>query len=188
MGEIHLNFPVDGTGKPVACFVAGDGSYAIVTAPSTEHQIEIGAQKVATDYTAALGAAASRDLILTVGDEEGTHLGLSYAVGADATVRIFRDTTHGVGAALVGFNRNQSKTDGCANLDINVSAGAGADGTQIFVAFIPGGSRDNSSPGGGRAGIFGWMLKPNTKYLIRATNVSAAATPIGIQIDWHRHH
>ena len=188
MDFLMLTDGIDGYEKPVACFVAGDGSYIPVAAVLSEHLICLGAQKVVTDYVADLGAAANRDLILTVGDTEGIHLGLSYSAGADAIVRIFRDTTHDLGAALGEFNRNQNKADGCGNLAINVSGAGGADGTQIFVAFIPGGSKDNSSPGGGRSGVFGWMLEANTKYLVRLTNISAAATPVSIQADWHRHH
>ena len=187
MGYLNLTSHIDGDTKLVATITDAEGHHMLVTAPLLEHLIEDGEVFVATDFLADLADAANRDYLIVTGDTEGLHLGMSFTVGADTTARIFRDTTHTGGAALTEFNRNQNDADGCGNIALTQGPGGGADGDQIFATIIPGGSKVNSSPGGGRGWAFGWLLESNTSYLVRLTNISGAATPVSTQFDLHLH-
>ncbi len=114
-----------------------------------------------------LGSAATRDLIITTCAVCLTHLLYDLSGAQKGFFQLFENTTHGLGATLTLYN-NLRSASGAAPMSLNVSAGGGADGTEISTAYL----------GDKKVGVQieeQWILNANAKYLLRITSGAAAS-------------
>ena len=109
-----------------------------------------------------------------------THIYFRAAVGGDAELWLYENATYSGGAGITMFNRNRVsiETLTCASVVSNPTITVA--GTIIAHSIIPGGSKGNFSLGGSMSEENGWVLKPATQYIIKLTNLSASAEPVGM--------
>lgn len=134
-----------------------------------------------------LGAAAVADSLISLGDRR-LHFVFSVAAGADATVELYEDPTitgPGVELDLVNMERQISDAQDWGLIVYRTTVVAAA-GNLLQEVFIPGGPKKDSV-GGGFEQVSEWLLSPNTEYILRVTNVSAAEDMFGIIMQFYHH-
>ena len=129
------------------------------------------------------------EFILTTPDTtKWAHL-IASAYGALHTkLEIYEDTTHTTGAAQTAYNNNRNSGT-AATITINASNDDNADGTLIFSSEwgIDTGAGTNKKSGGGESrGDSEWVLKQNTKYLVRVES-QTADNVADLCLSWYEH-
>jgi hypothetical protein len=164
----------------------GDNSFqgAPVTIDIAHHEIHCGDMYVTT-RTVDLANGASDVLHIVVPNETGTNLTMkkyhtlvSFESEAESEMSIYESpTTSNDGTPLTKINRERNSTF-TSNLGIFHTPTSSIDGTIIYSKHIGNGV---SIGGGGRSEEF--VLKNNTKYLVRLTNFAAGANHISWEIN-----
>jgi hypothetical protein len=124
---------------------------------------------------------ASRDYRLTVG-AGGSHFSAQISASGSIQIYLYEAPTISVGTLVDSFNMKRSDTTHVSSLTIRHTPTVGATGTVDLINgfLIPGGSSNQTRVGGGARPAVEWILKPNTEYLLRATNVSGATAIISV--------
>jgi len=137
-------------------------------------------------YNAALGASAALYIeIIVPATKKDIHLkevGL-YTTGSIATFTMLEAPAITDGTTPVPvLNRNR-----CCGRDSILtlfSDPSGISGGVVMDEYALG-SGGNVSGGGDRYGLLGWMLKPETKYLLRLVNDAVGAETLYLRTFWH---
>lgn len=125
------------------------------------------------------------EAIITVPDTTSwPHLAYSIQGTAITKVEAYEGTTHTAGAALNTWNNNRNSSN-TAGMILSANSGGGADGTLIYedqfgTATQPG--RPNT--GGLSRGDQEWILKQNTKYLLKITSFTDGNV-ISVRLGWY---
>lgn len=125
----------------------------------------------------------SLDMLLVTG---GRAPHLLYSVSAGATTRIFLyelPTATVLGTEIPIYNVNRVKAL-AFGLKAYSAPTVTVVGTPLNDRLNPGGSGGNAVGGNLRRGVE-YILRPDTAYLIRATNISTGATQIGIGVEFY---
>lgn len=156
----------------------------LVVIDSVHHRVHMGQMFSCSIFDGALGAAASAELLIRVPANAGAHLSARGALGGDAVGRMFEaPTTTDDGTAVPRLNRNRRSAT-VADLLVFTGPTVTIDGTELLVAFIPGGTGGNAL--GGQGETFGeWILDESTDYLLRVTNLTGQVQPVSIEINWY---
>jgi hypothetical protein len=139
-------------------------------------------------YDTVVNVAENVDILLTTPNSlKWTHMVFMVACGMHCTFHIYESSTHTAGAAFTAYsmNRNSANTP---TLALNANAGGGVDGTAIYqenlgvsaagaVRYIGGGSARSDSE---------FILKQNTKYLIRVTS-QIDLNAVSLTLSWYEH-
>lgn len=165
-------------------------THQLTTVDEAEHQAHNG-QVYTTDYLDdSVDNDASLDILLK-NDGINTHLVLAVAVGGDAKVFLYEDTTVSAdGTQLTPHNLNRTIEDQ-SSMSVYHTPTVTTVGTQIKQVFVVGGAGGNSvgSVGAGpaRPGTE-LILKKNTNYLLRITNVAGQAKRIGFDCSFYHNN
>jgi len=163
---------------------------APVVINSEHHEIHCGDSYEATDKV-TLTNGASRDYLIIVPNETGTgqsqklyHFLDFIEVEAETTATLFEGADRVAGTAITSYNRNRNSTL-TDTLDIShTPTGGTTDGTSIWGPWRIGSGR-NDAGDRGRSAEF--VLKNNTKYILRITNETNADNIVNVEFDYYVH-
>jgi hypothetical protein len=180
VSKIHL---VDEFG--VQSQMLGDNMYggAPVMIDIPHHEIHCG-DSFTCSYNASLGNGASSDILLVVPNEavKRFHLTVNIGVGTEVTYFLYEDaTTSANGTALAWYNRERNSVL-TTSLSISHTPTVTTTGTAIdtdrFGAKQTASSVERSEE---------FVLKNNTKYLLRVTNGSGNASFVSWKLNHYIH-
>lgn len=146
------------------------------------HQSEL----LATGYLATgVAAAGDIEVLFQCPSTHDLHLYIRMAAGADATFTAFEGPTiNAQGTVLTPINHNRNGTDS-ANATITHTPTLGADGSQLWEQFFPGGT------GGASPGVIEpatteqVVLKAGNNYLFRLTNNDGAGQTLNMLFSFY---
>lgn len=131
-------------------------------------------------YTATLADNASLDMLIQVGSQTETHANILVICGGDALYSIYEGTIFSSQGSVINtsnHNRNSSKL---LDAVITYNPVITSNGLQINgTTFLSGGQKTHAS-GGVWSLAEELILKANTSYLFRLTNISGLSKPANI--------
>lgn len=131
---------------------------------------------------APLNTLASIDFVITTAVNKRVGIGFKAECGGNAEVYVYEGVTDVVGGTLfIPLNRNRSSTNTALTGAILQPASLTL-GTEIYGELIIGGTGGNAA-GATVEGDYA-LLKANTSYLFRLTNVSNQAQIAELAIQW----
>lgn len=160
----------------------------LVTLETIHHEVHEG-EMFHTGYTNSnLANGNNVDMLFVTGAKEA-HATWEVFAGGQVTVTLYEAPTvagGSEGTALTVYNMKR------ASLNAPVSAAyhtptVGATGTTTLVngRILPGGNSPTTRVGGGIKSGAEWILKPSTKYLLRANNSSGGAIACNVVLEWY---
>jgi len=162
----------------------GDGTYALVTADHRDF-LFTGYQFTYSEVT-DLGSAAVRDvLFVTPNTLLWAYLSVTVQTEAEADYKLYEGpTTTGDGTACTEHNKNRGSAITATSVVTHTpTIAGGSEGTLLATKHWGAGK----GSGGGSVPAEEWLLKANTKYLIRVTNATTSANQVNIILDWAEH-
>ena len=132
----------------------------------------------------SLANSATLEILISVPATHSMHARFLGNVSGTVSVLLSEaPTTSAAGIAATPQNRRRTGTPPTANVTITLGPTVTDDGTTLYDGVIPGGSILGS---GGSSGSFEeWVLKPDTDYLVRLTNISGVTINVGQVIDFY---
>lgn len=158
---------------------------AQLTIDVSHHEVHEGEMFHAEYTNASVSDAASVDVLLRTGAKDA-HTVFDVYAGGQARVYLYESvtvTTTGTAVTPYNMNRTYSLTP---TVGISQTPTVLVGSTVLVNGrVLPGGASQQTRVGGGvRQGVE-WILKPDTNYLIRATNTSGSAVPINVVTEWY---
>ena len=156
---------------------------AVITQAANHHNIHLGRTFTASYLDESVANDASLEFLVQTGALQA-HMGLHANGGGSFELYLFEGTTvSAAGTSLAAVQRNRTSST-TATATVTHTPTITADGTQLEVEFIAGGTGGIAS---GSQGDFHeeWVLAPNTNYLVRVKNVAGVAEEMGLIIDWY---
>lgn len=134
-------------------------------------------------YDVALAGAASLEMLIRT-STVGIHCLYNASLGGDASVSFFEaPTVTVVGTPLVPINHNRNSAFATTTL-VYEAPTTTADGTELDVLIMPGGTGGNSQGNSG-AILLDWELAASTDYLIRLTNLTGQAQVAHLHVNYY---
>lgn len=162
---------------------------SLQTVDYAHHEVHAGSHFTFIATDGDLDAAAVLDFIITTPNTTKWAHMLLHAYGALHTkAYLYETTTHGTDAAQTAYNNNRNSAT-TPTVTIHTSDDAGADGTLIASTEfgIDTGNGSNRVFGGGESrGEGEWILKQNTKYLVRIES-QTDNNVVALTIAWYEH-
>lgn len=157
------------------------GSGALTVLDFSHHKIHKGDHYTASERV-TLGAAATREYLITTADSSKVpHFLYAVSSGLSVTIDLFEETTKTGGTAVPSLNNNR-RSGNTAETTVTHSPGGAGDGTQIL--YDSAGGTGGGRSGGEARGENEYLLKRNTKYLLRITS-GDANNVISIRLHWY---
>jgi hypothetical protein len=150
------------------------------------HEIHEGNTFQAWAYTGTVASSGSLDLVIsTTGTAKGVHLTYEVSAGGDADVLFYEGITGTfvTAATVVNMNRISVNTSPVVCF---VYPTVTVTGLLLNTSLLPGGTGSDTSAGGSARFGSEWILKTNTRYLIRSRNISASNQPMSIVAQWYQ--
>lgn len=152
------------------------------------HEIHNGSHYTCSDRI-SLNDTDTRDILITTPDTlKWGHMIFFVGGALDTDFDLYEVSTHSAGASLTCIN-NDRNSENTAGIMINVSAGGGADGNLIFKGGFgsdTGLGATRIAVGGNTRGDAEFILKQNTKYLLRITS-NSDANKVSSSYEWYEH-
>jgi len=125
-------------------------------------------------------------LIVTPDSTKFAHFTLAIgSTGGQIMLQLFEGATCSDNGDLEPlFNRNRNSNNTPTTI-LYEDPTCSSTGTQIFHATY--GVDEKKSAGGEGRGTQEWILKANTKYLVRVTEENVANTVVNLEFDWYEH-
>lgn len=177
---------MSGSGNPVIIKGPIDEHGGLTVIDFAHHEVHEGHMYIASRKSAE-GADVADNGTLILQITTGTryaHFTFNVGGGGDTEVEFLESPTSTGGTALQShnLNRNGTMTPSCVVVH---TPSISAAGTLLENFLIPGGVGANFSAGGMARKDTEWILKPSTKYAIRATNRGGSAQPMSIVAEWY---
>ena len=170
----------DGTSQPLRL----DKATNTLQTMSYEHHEIHGGSAFTVSYNEDVGNGANCDVLLvTPNTTKWAHLTYSVDVEVEAMLYIYEAPTATPGSALVAYNRDRNSAT-TATVTVSSTPTSITPGTTIIRQYHFGSGR---TFGGGDRAVFEFILKQNTKYLLRVNNMTANANYISLKLDWYEH-
>jgi hypothetical protein len=156
----------------------------VIAIADAHHENEVGNMYQVGHYDAAVANTASLEILIRTGSTLSLHSVFATNVGGDSVAYLFEaPTVTVVGTTITPINNNRNSANTAEGLFYHTPTTT-ADGTPLNNGtFIPGGSGGNAVGGSAGSSIRDGgeiILKPNTDYLVRITNISGAAKNISL--------
>ena len=155
----------------------------------SHHEIHAGSHFTYTEYDGDLDNLAVIEILITTPDTtKWAHMIAAITGALSTTVEFYETCTHTAGAAKTAYNNNRNSAT-ANTTTLAVSNDDNADGTPIYSVQF------GISTGGGASGVSGggslradgeYMLKQNTKYLLRVTS-NADNNVVSVMLGWYEH-
>lgn len=138
----------------------------------------------ASYFTEGIADDASLDILAATAAGRPAHMRFEVTAGGLTEVFLYEAvTTSNDGTAITAYNRRRSAT-GVAATAISRAPTVSDLGTQIAQGGLAGGEGGHAV-GGALKSFSEWVLKPATKYLLRATNRSGQARALSIDLNFY---
>lgn len=156
---------------------------ALNTITYEHHEIHSGSSYTA-DRNVELANGATTDILLVTPDTtKYAHFLYEFEVQAETSFTIYEAVTATAGTAIVVTNRNRNVTNPATMTLSHTPTGITTGSTILRQHHLGAGK----SLGGGVRGNHEFILKRNTKYLIRITNLTVNTNWVSIILDWYEH-
>ena len=152
------------------------------------HEVHAGSHYTCVD-NATLNAAEVLDtLIYTPNTTKYMHLIFEAHGALHTQVDMYEGSSHNASGSKTCRNNNRNYDD-TPTTTLNTTALDGSHGTNIYVTQFgidAGGGANRVTSGGAVRGSEEWILKPNERYLVRVTSLTAS-NPVSIRFSWYEH-
>lgn len=118
---------------------------------------------------------SSLDLVLTANASYNVHARITYTAEKKSHFRLYEAPTTSGGSAVSIFDKNRDSANS-SNATLVSGPTVSNVGNLRFTHLVPAGTGRHSSGGAGTSGYEEWVLKANTKYLMRLTHDSGSGT------------
>lgn len=161
---------------------------ALIVMESVHHEVHEGEMFHASYTASSLANGNNLDMLLVVGASE-VHATWEVFAGGQVTVTLYEAPTiqaAGDGTAVTAYNMKRASTN-APTATVFHTPTVTATGTTTLVngRILPGGTSPTTRVGGGIRSGAEWILKPSTKYLMRANNSSGGAIAINVALEWY---
>ena len=158
-------------------------THSLQTIDYSHHEVHSGSAYT-FDRNVELANGATTDILLiTPNTTKWAHFLYELDVEAEATFTIYEAATATAGTAVTVTNRNRNVTNPATVTVSHTPTGITTGSTTIRVHHLGAGK----SLGGGARGVHEFVLKQNTKYLIRITNLTTSTNWVSLIADWYEH-
>ena len=159
---------------------------AVNTIEYEHHEVHAGSSFTYSDVHSLAKNGVIEHLLVTPDTTKWSHMIIEVgSTGGKVKFEVFEGTnTSDNGDIEPMFNRNRNSNKEPTTILYETPTVINV-GTRINQAIY--GIKDKKSAGGGDRGTNEWMLKQNTKYLIRVTELNVAVTDINLEFDWYEH-
>lgn len=153
---------------------------ALVNVSQSHHEVH-DASAYSNFLYASIAGTSDLDLLIRVGASKTAHITFEVSAASAAFLFLIENPTVTVqGTAQPEYNRNRDiGTDNANAVCYKNSTTAG--GVTILEKYIPAGNRSGSHSGDRNE----WVLKQSEDYILRITNIGAAANPASMQLSWY---
>ena len=160
---------------------------AISTVDYAHHEIHAGSHYFYMSHHDMPKNTVNNHLIVTPNTTKWAHIIFSYdSTAGQVHIEFSEDATYSdIGTLETAINRNRNFPDASTTLIYEDPTITGQ-GNILFSQKL-GGDDKKLSIGGGARGSNEIVLKQNTVYLFRATELDVAATIMNIELDWYEH-
>ena len=157
---------------------------AVITIESTHHEVHEG-EMFHAGYSASVLNGANLDFQLTTGAKD-THSTWEVFAGGLVTVSLFEAPTTSGGTAVAAYNMHRGSPNTPQSAVVHTPTVTDTGSVALVNGrILPGGTSPTTRVGGGiRAGAE-WILKSNTKYLLRVNNGSGGTIAINAVLEWY---
>lgn len=159
---------------------------AALTIDIVHHEVHEGEMFHAAYTNGSVSNTANADFQLTTGADKEAHSTFEVFAGGQVTVYLYEAPTTSGGTAIAAYNMKRISTNTPTATCVHTPTVSSV-GTVPLVngRILPGGTSPTTRVGGGlRVGVE-WILKPSTKYLLRATNTSGGTIAVNIVLEWY---
>lgn len=159
-------------------------TYAVKTIDYAHHEIHSGSSFFVWDRQDLSNGAVFDYTVITPNTTKWAHFVLEAVSESEMCVQMYEDPTLSAnGTAMVEYNknRNSSKT---ATTQVLYTPTVTSVGTTVIFEDQWGSGR---KIGGGSRGVEEWILKQDTKYLVRFTNLTTNANFLSVHFNWYEH-
>jgi len=158
---------------------------AVITIDYSHHEIHGGSHFKAGFQDSAMNTSETIEIMFVTPDTtKHAHWSLTAQSSGAATVEVYEGGTATGGTAVTIWNRNRN-SDNTAGVTVFHTPSITADGTKMATKWI-GGSGFRTDVSGEHRGDSEFILKQNTKYIVRAT-ANADGIEVAIGGDWYEH-
>jgi len=171
---------VDSGGKVAS---VDDTTETLQTIEYEHHEIHSGSSFTAS-YKADITNGATLDLLIVTPDTtKWAHFTYEFDVELETDILIYEGVTATAGSEVISYNRNRNSLTAPTVVVTSTPTGITA-GTTLLRSYHLGSGR---SFGGGARSTHEFILKQNTKYLVRLTNSTANNNYMAVKLDWYEH-
>lgn len=173
---VKTDYPED-----MAKFNFHNGFYGAVIADEQHYKIHLGQLWQVTYYQSGLSSSDVINIGISTGSKE-LHLSTALSVSGNATYESFKNCQFTNGTTMQPFNHNFT-VSASPETSFFLNPSISDNGTTIRKLFIPGGS----SKGAGTTTSFGreFILSPNSKYIVRYTNIDGNSSIMDFIADFY---
>lgn len=166
----------------------GDGvSSALMVVDPVHHEVHEGDHYKFCVINESLADAGQLRYILTTPDTTKlSHLVFDIVGSLKTKIQLYEDTTHTNGALQTSYNSNRNSSN-LAGMTIHLALSDVADGTEIdCYSFGSSTIGVTGGRGGQSRGDSEWVLKQNTRYLVKVTSGNNANN-VSLKLSWYEH-
>lgn len=157
---------------------------AVITIEAIHHEVHEG-EMFHAGYSANVANGANLDFQLTTGDKDA-HSTWEVFAGGLVSVSLFEAPTTSGGTAVPAYNMHRDVATEPQGAVVHTPTVSNTGATALVNGrILPGGSSPTTRVGGGIRTGTEWILKPNTKYLLRVNNGSGATIAINAVLEWY---
>lgn len=131
-------------------------------------------------YSAGLAAGSSIDIAISWPAGITPHSTFAYASSGETEFYVYENPVIVGGTAMTMYRRNRNFTAVSSGSPV-LAPTVNNVGTELYAEFISA----NNKGGGSESYTFEYVLKPETQYLFRLTNVNAQPHPATLRIEWY---
>ena len=182
MSLMHLIFGKTGDSTYQAPRI-DPATHALNTISYEHHEIHDGSSFYVNDVLAMTNAQVVDYLITTPNTTRWAHSGYEIdPIDAGVTVGLFEGADRVGTTALVAYNRNRNSLEAVTTTIHRGQSGGSTDGTQIVTR-----RSGTKAFGTSTADSTERIMKQNTKYIFRGTNLSAQTNNVNVRFFWYEH-
>lgn len=157
---------------------------ALITIDTVHHEVHEG-EMFTVEHSASVTNTNSLDILFTIGNKTA-HTGISVSAGGQITGYLYEAPTASGGTALTIYNMNRTSSNVSEAIATHTPT-VSATGSVALIngRVLPGGATNQTRVGGSARTGAEWILKSNTKYLLRITNTSGGTIVINPVIEFY---
>lgn len=156
----------------------------LITIDEVHANVHEGVMFHAEAYVASLANNGTFDFYILTG-AKGAHAAFEVNSGGAAQVFLYEEANVSGGSAVTSYNMNRQSANASSPITVTHTPSIVGVGSTPLIngRFLAGGASQQTRSGGGIRSGTEWILKANTKYLLRCTNISGANIVVNMGIE-----